>query len=331
MERRRIGRSEVFVTPITQGTWAIGGWMWGGTDEKKSIEAIQEAIAEGVTTIDTAPVYGMGLSESIVGKAVKGQRSSLVIATKCGLRWGKGKDPEITKNISAESIIFECEESLKRLQTEYIDLYQIHWPDSDHLLEESWEAMVKLKKQGKVRAIGVSNYSLDQLKKVHSIHPVDSFQNPYSLVRREMEKDFIPFCLENQISILAYTPLERGVLTGKYHDKSTLLKGDHRATKEIFEPGYLNKILKALDSLKPIAKKYNATFAQLIINCTISRKGITTALLGARNKDQAKENAAGARLNLSQEERETIVHAFEGKELQRAIYDSHVQTLKLKR
>ncbi len=181
--------------------------------------------------------------------------------------------------------------------------------------------MAKLKKQGKVRAIGVSNYSLEQLKKVQAIHPIDSFQNPYSLVRRGMEKAFIPFCLEHQMSILAYSPLERGLLTGKYYDKSTFPKGDHRVDKAIFEPEYLNKVLQALESLKPLTEKHGVTLAQLIINCTIFRPGITTALVGARNRGQAKENACAPRLKLSEEERNTIACALQNKELQRPIYD----------
>ncbi|MES2121955.1 MAG: aldo/keto reductase, partial [Chlamydiota bacterium] len=204
---RELGHSGVSITPIVLGTWAIGGIMWGGTNESDSIAAIQTSVDNGITTIDTAAVYGFGFSEEIIGKALKGRRHLTTLASKCGLRWNKeetagpnsafdlqGNPLIIEKNSKPESIFFECEQSLRRLQVEVIDLYQIHWSDPSTPIEESWEAMFQLKQQGKVRAIGVSNYTLEQLQCAHSLHPVDSIQLPYSLIRRDIEKDVIPFC-----------------------------------------------------------------------------------------------------------------------------------------
>lgn len=334
MQLRQLGKSNVKVSPIILGTWAIGGWMWGGTEEKKSIEAIQASIENGITTIDTAPAYGMGLSEEIVGKAIKGRRDQVVIATKCGLRWDENdqtirspnrdfrKNPvEIRRDLSSQSIIHECEQSLKRLNIDAIDIYQIHWPDPAMPIEESWNTMVKLKKQGKVRAIGVSNFSVDLLKTTHAIHPVDSVQPPYSLVRREIEKEIVPFAQANQISIIVYSPLERGLLTGKYKAGQIFPTGDHRADKKTFKPDYLSKIQDALSEIKPIADKHRVAVSQVIINCTIHRPGITAALVGARDAHQAKENALAATLNLTNQEREFIAKTLSHSELQCSLYE----------
>ena len=296
MESRQLGKSPVHISSVILGTWAIGGWMWGGSDEKNAIDAIHASIDQGISTIDTAPIYGMGHSEAIVGKAIKGKRDKVVIATKCGMRWDseEGSDPwpnrdnqgktiVIRKNLKSASIFHECEQSLKRLHTDVIDLYQIHWPDVSTPIEDSWNAMVKLKEQGKVRAIGVSNYNLEQLKEVHSFHPVDSIQPPYSLIRRGIEKDILPFCRDKKIGVIVYSPLERGLLTGKYKPGLSFPKGDHRAQKSTFSPPFLQKILAALSEIEPIAKKHKATISQVIIDCTVHRPGITAALVGARN------------------------------------------------
>jgi aryl-alcohol dehydrogenase-like predicted oxidoreductase len=316
------------------GTWAIGGWMWGGTEEKQSVEAIQAAIDQGIGAIDTAPVYGMGFSEEMVGKAISGRRDQIFLATKCGLRWDSKEKPavlanqdfhesdvEVTHNLKPDSIVFECEQSLKRLKTEVIDLYQIHWPDLSTPLEESWSAMAQLKKEGKVRAIGVCNYDLEQLKTIHALHPVDSVQLPYSLIRRSIEKDIIPFCEAQRIAVLAYSPLETGLLSGKYQGTPHFPKGDHRSDKQTFAPEYLTLLNGALNQIRPIAEKHKATLTQVIINCTVHQRGITAALIGARTVPQAKENAACAGLRLSQEERELIAKALSLPKLQRPLYE----------
>jgi aryl-alcohol dehydrogenase-like predicted oxidoreductase len=316
MENRQLGASSVYISPITLGTWAIGGWMWGGTDEKQAISAIRASIDAGITTIDTAAVYGFGLSEQIIGKAIKGRRDQVVIATKCGMRWDTdvgsepwhqkdmhGRDVIIRKNSRPESIIHECEQSLKRLGVDVIDLYQIHWPDSSTPFEDSWNAMVKLQHEGKVRAIGVSNYSLEQLRHIHEIRRVDSLQPPYSLIRRGIEKDLLPFCQRHQIGVLAYSPLERGLLTGRVGVDREFAKGDHRRDLPMFSKENRKKALIVLEEIRPIADKHRATLSQIILNCTIHMPGITAAIVGARGPDQALENAKAGDLVLTKEER----------------------------
>lgn len=309
MKLHQLGKSNIQISSIVLGTWAIGGWMWGSSNEKDSIAAITASLDQGVTAIDTAPMYGLGYSEELVGKAIKGRRESTVIATKCGLRWNdKDKQHYLPKsaievNGKPESIQYECEQSLKRLGIDVIDLYQIHWPDPKTPIEESWNAMVKLKEQGKVRAIGVSNFSLEQLQKVHSIHPVDSIQSPYSLLRRNIEHDIIPFCKENQIGVLTYSPLERGMLTGKITLNTQFPKGDHRTERALFSLENRGHILNALDLIRPIADRHHVTLAEIIINCTLHVSGITAVLVGARNAKQAIENADAVNFGLTIEER----------------------------
>lgn len=320
MEQRQLGRSSLYISPIVLGTWAIGGWMWGGTDEKEAIKAIRASIDAGVTTIDTAAIYGFGKSEQIVGKAIKGRRDEVVIATKCGMRWDTeqgadpwpqkdmhGKEIIIRKNSKPESIIHECEMSLKRLGVDYIDLYQIHWPDSTTPLEDSWEAMVRLQHEGKVKAIGVSNYSVEQLKLVHSIRHVDSIQPPYSLMRRGIEKDLLPFCQHHQIGVLVYSPLERGLLSGRVSVDREFPKGDHRRDLPIFSKENRQRVLDALEEIRPLAERYKATLSQLILNCTIHMPGITAAIVGGRGPDQALENAKAAELALTKDERLQVI------------------------
>lgn len=316
MEQRQLGASNIYVSPIILGTWAIGGWMWGGTDEKESIKAIRASIDAGINTIDTAAIYGFGASEQIVGKAIKGRRDEVVIATKCGMRWDThegsepwpqkdmhGKDIVIRKNSKPASIIHECEQSLKRLGVDVIDLYQLHWPDLTTPFEESWNAMVQLQHEGKVRAIGVSNYSVEQLKRSHSVRHVDSIQPPYSLIRRGIEKDLIPFCQRHQIGVIVYSPLERGLLTGRVSVDREFPVGDHRRDGELFTRENRQRVLDTLEEIRPIAERHKATFSQIILNCTIHMPGITAAIVGARGPDQALENAKAAELSLTPEER----------------------------
>jgi aryl-alcohol dehydrogenase-like predicted oxidoreductase len=309
MHKRPLGTSSIKITPIVLGTWAIGGWMWGGTDEKDAIAAIQTSIDQGVTTIDTAAVYGMGLSETIVGKAIQGRRDEVVIATKCGLRWSDSDDT-LRRTSKPDSIAFECEQSLKRLGIDTIDLYQIHWPDTSTPIEDAWGAMVHLLEQGKVRAIGVSNFDAHQLSKAHAIYPVHSIQSPYSLMRRGHEEDIVPFCQNNNIAILAYSPLERGLLTGKIDAHYRFAKGDHRSENPTFSPANRARALAILENIRPIADRHHATLAQIILHCTYHMPGITAALAGARNAAQALENARAAALHLTQDERLSIVAAF---------------------
>lgn len=299
--------------------------MWGGQDESDAIEAIRASIDAGVNTIDTAAIYGMGYSEELVAKAIAGRRDRVVIATKCGMRWdgpadegsdpwpqkdNSGKDVIIRKNSRAASILYECEQSLRRLRTDVIDLYQIHWPDVSTPVEESMGAMNKLKEQGKIRAIGVSNYDVAWLRKASKVAPVASNQPPYSIIQRKIEGDVLPYCRENNIAVIVYSPLERGLLTGAVTMDRQFPPGDHRGGHKFFRPENRRKVLDALEKVKPIAEAKKASLAQLIINWTIHEPGITAALVGARNAEQARHNAGAMGFVLSEAERAQIRSAF---------------------
>jgi aryl-alcohol dehydrogenase-like predicted oxidoreductase len=294
------------------GAWAIGGWMWGGAEKKESLRAVHACLDLGVTTIDTAPIYGFGLSELIVGEAVKGKRDQCEILTKCGMRWesttgeyyfttqdNDGNTRDIYKYSGKESLIRECEESLRRLGTDYIDLYQIHWPDNTTPIEEAMEAFQMLLDQGKIRAAGVSNYSLDQMKRAAGVVELSSNQVPYSMVRREIEQDIVPWCQSNDCSILAYSPLQRGLLTGKITPDTTFSPGDTRPDTPHFKKSNLVKTNWFLDELRPLAAEKGATLSQLVIQWTLQQPGITVALVGARTDAQVKENAGALKVELS--------------------------------
>lgn len=319
MEYKKLAKSEIPVSVITFGAWVTGGLFWGGSDKNQSVKAINKAIDYGITSIDTAPVYGFGESEKIVGEAIKGKRDKLQIFTKYGLRWDKkigsyyfnitdhkGKSSSIYKYAGKDSIIYECEQSLKRLGTDYIDLYQIHWHDVTTPVEESMEAVNKLISDGKVRAAGVCNYSVENLKVAGSVINIVSDQVPYSMVKRDIEKDVIPYCMENNISILAYSPLERGLLTGKITPDYKFKPGDNRYKSPYFKGKNLVRINKFLDTIKPLARERNISLAQLVINWTMQQPGITSALVGLRNPEQVDENVKAADFMLNSEEIDTI-------------------------
>ncbi len=319
MEYKKLAKSEIPVSVITFGAWVTGGLFWGGADKNQSIKAIHKAIDYGITSIDTAPVYGFGESEKVVGEAIKGKRDKLQIFTKYGLRWDKkigtyyfditdhrGNTSSIYKYAGKESIISECELSLKRLGTDYIDLYQIHWHDAKTPIEESMEAVNKLISDGKVRAAGVCNYSVENLKTANKAINIVSDQVPYSMVRRDIEKDVIPYCIENSISILAYSPLERGVLTGKITADHKYKPGDNRYKSPYFRGKNLEKINLFLDSIKPLARERKISPAQLVINWTMQQPGITTVLVGLRNAEQVDENVKAVDFMLNSEEMDII-------------------------
>ncbi len=322
MEYRQFGKTEIQIPVVIFGGWAIGGWYWGGTDEAISIKAIQKAIDLGINCIDTAPVYGFGLGEEIVGKAIKGKRNEVIIATKCGLRWDSeegefffdtyfnGKRYYVYRNNRKKSIIEECERSLKRLGTDYIDIYQIHWPDKTTPIDESLEALTILQEQGKIRAFGVSNFDINLLKETVKYTRVESDQVKFSLIDRSIVNELAPFCIENQISILAYSPLEQGLLTGKITMETEFKSGDLRKKQFWFQPENRKKVLDALEKIKPIAKEKNVTLAQLVINWTFSQPGVTSAIVGARTPEQVEENAGAVSFKLTQEEIQKISEAF---------------------
>ena len=320
MEYRALGNSDLKLSAITFGAWAAGGWMWGGTEQNHAIKAIQSAFDYGVTTIDTAPIYGMGHSEKIVGEAIKDiPRDQVQLITKYGLRWdatdgdfyvntkdNNGKDISIYKNSRKASIIKECEDSLKRLGTDYIDLYQIHWADKTTEIQETMEAVAQLIKDGKVRYAGVCNYNVEQLKEAKKYVEIVSNQVPYSMVNRGIESELIPFVLENNTSILAYSPLQRGLLTGKMKAGHVFSEGDHRKGLAFFKDENIMKTAQFLAVLKPLAEAKNASLSQLVLSWTIEQPGITIALAGARNSEQSISNAKAINIKLSAEELQFI-------------------------
>lgn len=315
MKKVKLGKSDLEVTEIVFGAWAIGGWLWGGADKNDAIKAIREAVDLGMTTIDTAAVYGFGHSEKVVSEAIQGKRDKVQILTKYGLRWdsreGKlfflSKDNDsnpkrIHKFAGKDSVKYECEQSLKRLNTDYIDLYQIHWPDITTPIEETMEAIKELIREGKVRNAGVCNYSVGEQDKAFQSILLASNQVPYSMVNRGIEKDVIPHAIKNNIGILAYSPLQRGVLTGKITENYTFNEGDNRVTNPFFTGDNLKNINSFLQEIKPIADEKNATLAQLVIQWTIQQPGISAVLVGARNPGQVKENIHAANIELSESE-----------------------------
>lgn len=326
MEYRKLGNSDLEISAVTFGAWAAGGWMWGGTERKDSIQAIVEAYGLGVTSIDTAPIYGQGASEEIVGEAIKGMpRDRVQILTKYGMRWDEkkgdfafkskdndGNDIDIYKYASKSSIIKECEDSLRRLGTDYIDLYQIHWPDVTTPIAESMEAVSKLIEQGKVRYAGVCNYDADQVKEARKYINLVSNQVPYSMVKRDIVKEVVPYCIENNISILAYSPLERGLLTGKLKPGHEFVEGDHRANLYFFKDENIRRANAMLDNLRKMAREKNATLSQLVIRWTIEQPGITIALVGARNEGQSVMNAKAINIKLTKEEIDFINENLQG-------------------
>ena len=329
MEYRKLGISELKLSVITFGAWAAGGWMWGGTERKDAVEAIRAAYDLGVTSIDTAPAYGQGTSEEIVGEAIKDlPRDKVQVITKFGLRWdlakgefffkskdNNGRNIDIYKYAGKESVIEECENSLRRLGTDYIDLYQIHWPDNTTPIAETMEAVGQLIKQGKVRYAGVCNYNAAQLQEAQKYVPLVSNQVPYSMVNRGIEKETVPYCIENNLSILAYSPLERGLLTGKLKPGHHFAEGDHRAGLYFFIDENIRRTNVFLGKIKPLAQEKNAFLSQLVLHWTVEQPGITIALAGARNAVQATLNARSIDVKLTKEEIDFITSELNKLEL----------------
>jgi aryl-alcohol dehydrogenase-like predicted oxidoreductase len=313
MEYRKLSNTDLDVSVVTFGAWAAGGMMWGGTNHQASVDAMRASYDLGVTTFDTAPVYGMGYSEQLVGEAIKGiPRDKVQLLTKFGLSWestlgeyyfdtvsNEGKPVRIFRNARKEVIIKECEASLKNLGTDYIDLYQIHWSDPTTPVSETMEAVSKLIEQGKVRYAGVCNYSVELMKEASTYVPIVSEQVPYSMVKRGIEAEIIPYCLSQGLGILAYSPLQRGLLTGKMHPGHTFEPNDSRIGQVWYKNENLNLVNTFLKTLEPLAAAKNASIGQLVIRWTLEQPGITVALVGARNVDQAVQNAGAAQVHLS--------------------------------
>jgi aryl-alcohol dehydrogenase-like predicted oxidoreductase len=306
MNKRQLGKDGPILSEIGLGAWAIGGaweWGWGPQQDKDSIATIQKALELGINWIDTAPVYGLGHSEKIVSQAIEDKRHDVFIATKCGLVWNdQGK---VRNNNRPESIFQEAEDSLRRLNTDYIDLYQIHWPDSRTSVEESWDAMVKLKEQGKVRFIGVSNFEVGQLDKCQKKYRVNSLQPPYSLLDRRSEDNILGWCRKNRVGVVAYSPLQSGLLTGKFK-KSRLSSDDWRHKSADFKEPQLSKKLQFVEKLRPIANKYNKTITQLAIAWVLMHPAMSSAIVGARRPEQVEEIVGGASWAIGEDDLQLI-------------------------
>lgn len=290
--------------------------MWGGADRREAVQAIRDSFDLGITSIDTAPAYGQGLSEEIIAEAMDGvPRDRYQILTKYGLRWDKkegefhfsstmndGTPIDVYKNARRESIMKECEDSLRRLKTDHIDLYQIHWADSTTPIHQTMEAMIRLKEQGKILEAGVCNYSKAQMVEADETYEIASNQVPYSMVLRDNEKDVIPYCIEKGKGVIAYSPLQRGLLTGKIKPGHVFNEGDTREGNRFYTQESIQRINEFLDKLRPMAEARNATLSQLVIQWTLQRPGITVALVGARNSEQAIQNARAMEVKLSNED-----------------------------
>lgn len=276
MEYRQLGTSDIQILPLVLGAWQFGDASWGLTEEKELIAVIHEALDAGINMIDTAWVYANGKSEEIIGKAIKGKRDRVFIATKCLPR--------------IERLQGQLEDSLRRLQVDYIDLYQVHWLESDGQVKLIMEQLNKFKEEGKIRCIGVSNFSLKNHEEALKYASIVSSQPPYSMLKRKVEIDIIPFCFNHNIGVLAYSPLQKGLLTGKYTGNETFPKGDVRSWDEHFAKGRFKDNVSVVNQLNPFAQKYGKTLAQLVLNWTFGRKGITAAIMGVKNRQQLRDN-----------------------------------------
>lgn len=300
MEFAAIPGTSLKASRVALGTWAMGGWMWGGTDDAQSIATIRSAVEHGVNLIDTAPAYGFGRSEEVVGKAIAEAklRSRVLIATKVGLEW---KDGKVFRNASRARILQEAEDSLRRLRTDHIDVYQVHWPDPRVSLEETAEAMRTLFEQGKIRAIGVSNFSVEQMERFRSVAPLHVLQSPYNLFEREIEADVLPYCRENQIATFGYGALCRGLLSGRMRTYTRFEGDDLRHTDPKFQPPRFAQYLAAVEQLDLLAQR---RFGKHVIHLAVRwmlDQGVDSALWGARQPNQLRPvgDVAGWRLDAS--------------------------------
>lgn len=287
MEFTQVSNLNFNISRVTLGTWAIGGWMWGGSDDRLAVDTVIEALEKGVTTIDTAPVYGFGKSEELVGQAVQefGNRDQIQIATKFGLQWDD--DGNIQRNSTRERILKEIDDSLQRLQTDYVDIYQVHWPDLDTDFAETAETLQELLDEGKIRAIGVSNFSPEQMDEFQQTAPIHVCQPPYNLFERGIETDIIPYCKENDITLLTYGALCRGLLSGKMSKDRTFNEGDMRRNVDPkFQGKTFESHLEAVEKLKEYAdSNFNKEVIHLAVRWILD-KGIDSAIWGARKPEQ---------------------------------------------
>ena len=299
MDTRRLGNSDISVSVLALGTWAMGGerHLWGHVDDNESIAAINAAIDAGVTLLDTAPIYGNGRAETVLGRAVHSRRDDVVIATKCGLISAPDGQAPPSRCLTPESIITECEASLRRLGIDCIDLYQCHWPDPDTSERETFSAFERLKAQGKIRAFGVCNYSCEQMLRAAEFAPLVSLQSPVSLLHRRALQDLVPFCRDHEIALLAYSPLAKGLLTGKFKLDSKITgvrQGDAQFLGRRFR-----RNLALVEKLAEMAAGYNRTAGQFALRWVIQRPGVTAGIMGAKRPSQVMENLGAVDFEIS--------------------------------
>lgn len=305
MQKRRLGSTDLELTAVGLGTWAMGGpWQfgWGAQDDAEAIAAILKALEMGINWIDIAPAYGLGHSEELIAQALEQVSEEPLIATKCGILWNEKKE-KITC-LKRQSIRDECHASLKRLGVETVDLYQMHWPDPDEDVEEAWEEMARLTAEGKVRYLGISNFNVEQIKRVQKIHPVASLQPPYSMLHREVEDELLDYCAQNNIGVIAYSPIQRGLLTGKFNQArlAGLALDDHRRRNPDFQEPKFGATLELVEHLEKIAERNGLTCAQLALSWVLRRPEVTAAIVGARRPEQIIETAPASDWNLSTED-----------------------------
>ena len=309
MQMRKLGYTDLKLTTVGLGTWAMGGpWQfgWGPQDDDEAIAAILASLETGINWIDTAPVYGLGHSEELIGKALKQTSQKPIVATKCSLLWNDKK--EKVSCLKAQSIRQECHASLGRLGVETIDLYQIHWPEPEEDIVQAWEEMARLVKEGKIRYLGVSNFNVEQTKRLQEIHPVASLQPPYSMLHREVEDELLAYCAQNDIGVVAYSPMQRGLLTGKFSPErlANLPLDDHRRKNPDFHEPQFTATLELVEQLKPIAERNGKTLAQLSISWVLRRSEVTAAIVGARKPEQILETAPASDWDLNEEDIDQI-------------------------
>ncbi len=306
MKLRKLGNSDLHLTPVGLGTWAMGGpdWKfgWGAQDDALSIRTIHEAMAVGINWIDTAAVYGLGRSEEVVGRALKEMKEKPIVSTKCERCWDP--DGSIIPRLKRASVKQECEDSLRRLQIDTIDMYQIHWPQPDEDIEEGWVAIAELIKEGKVRHAGVSNFSVAQLKRIQPIHPVTFLQPPYSLLSRGIENEILPYCEANDIGIIAYSPMQKGLLSGKVTREwlNALPENDHRRADPQFVEPLLTKNTEFTKALAEIGQRYGRNTAELAIAWVLRKDQLTAAIVGARKPGQLKETVGGGEFKIKSDD-----------------------------
>jgi len=311
MQTRQLGNSDLHITPIGFGAWAIGGggwaFAWGAQDDRESIAAIREALDLGINWIDTAAVYGLGHSEEVVGQALQGLARQTYVFTKCARVWNEHR--QIGKSLKADSIRRECEASLRRLKIDVIDLYQMHWPEPDEDVEEGWAAMVKLQTEGKVRWIGVSNFNPSQMERARAIAPVTSLQPPYSMIRREIESEVLPYCVQHRIGVLAYSPMASGLLTGAMtRERIAALPADdwRKEKNRHFQEPLLSRNLRLVELLKEIAAANGRTPGEVAVAWVLREPGVTGAIVGARKPGQLKQLVGAAGVHLGADDLDRI-------------------------